>query len=346
MELKGLTSAGWLARREHLPGCLAVRIQVFRNLAGIPFFSKMSDQHRQEVLAVMTGKIAKEPEFKDWRIAEWSRLSDPEREYLIEEGLVSHEFNDYPGLAIAVCPEKPLCIIINGPNHFAIQSWAETLPAARAEAERIDDGLLKGINPAFDRRIGFLTSTHDYAGNGLKLTALLHLPAARRMNDLGRTRDLLLREMLDLVSIGTDPVRPADIYILKNAGEKYFGQTEEEAFKDFQERIDALIRIETGARSSASEKEQAQFGDEAWRSFGILRYAGSLDQLETFHFLSLCLWGVEMGLFKLKKEILKELFVWSQSGHLSALYDPEVVREKGNAIRATLIRERLFNERQ
>ena len=176
------SSADWLkARGPGYPLVLSSRARLARNLEGIPFPCAASDDEleraRGMVLEAVSRKVAED---RDWDIKFAEELSRDELAMMTEEHLTSRSFSERTGgKAVALNWKDGRSVTVNEEDHVRIQA---IMPGAQfmkvwQTADRIDSCMEEEVQYSFDQELGYLTSCPSNVGTGLRVSAMLHLPA-------------------------------------------------------------------------------------------------------------------------------------------------------------------------
>lgn len=240
---------------------ISCRVRVLRNLAEYPFLDACSEAHRveiqqrlraacegvTEVTWVAPGQ-ALPPEAERWRMRLLRDLmpEDP------EIGLDSQE------------QETRLWLLAQDHLMIEVERTDHDLAGAWSTASEIDDHVERQLPIAFSRRWGYLTSSPADVGTGLRVSALLHLPALAITGQIGQVFRSLPRANL----VGRClPAEPGAAWPSPPAGEGLttglfrignqatLGFTEEELIQQVSSVLPMLIRLEQQARRSLLEQE-------------------------------------------------------------------------------------------
>ncbi len=324
---------------------ISSRIRLARNLEGMPFpvaaKIEILNQARGAIeLAVRNTACFK----KDPVVFELEKLSELDKQVLLERRLVSEEFiEDGQGAGIAVSDDEIFGIMINEEDHMRIQAMkpgcqlSEVWDAVNA----VDDKLSEELPFAFDSNLGYLTSCPTNVGTGMRASVMLHLPG------------LVLAEQVDAVIHGVSKLGLAVRGIFgegsNNLGNLFqvsnqstLGESEAQIIERLDAVIKQVISHEKNARHSMLEKKQNFLLDHVGRAYGVLRHAYRISSDETLNSLSALRLGVDMGMFSsVDIQTVNELFVIIQPAHLQKYAKRELDSEERDTYRASLVRDRL-----
>ena len=324
---------------------VSVRIRVARNLAGFPFTGRASDSQRQEVLQMVTHAPlgAEFPDGLAW--VNMIQASAQERQLLVERHLVSKHFaqSTLPR-ALGLGHSEQLGVMVNEEDHLRIQS---ILPGFRLNeafdlARSFDQALEETIDFAFHQRWGYLTACPTNVGCGIRLGAMLHLPALRYSGEIERVKraakDLHLA-VRGYYGEGTDAI--GNFYQVSN--QVTLGASEEELLQHFRDEvIPKLIDYERTARQMLLEKNRPLIEDKVYRARATLKVARLLGAEEATKLLSTLRFGISSGLLhNLSIETVEQLLLQVQPAHLAQMDPFAAEEEKGRLSRAILVRRAL-----
>lgn len=324
---------------------VSVRIRVARNLAGFPFTGRASDAQRQEVLQMITraplgGAF---PDGLAW--VNMNQASLQERQLLVERHLVSKHFAESAlPRALGLGHNEELGVMVNEEDHLRIQSILPgfRLDEAFALARSFDQALEETVDFAFHQRWGYLTACPTNVGCGIRLGAMLHLPALRYSGEIERVKraakDLHLA-VRGYYGEGTDAI--GNFYQVSN--QVTLGTSEEELLQHFRDEvIPKLVDYERTARHMLLDKNRPLVEDKVYRARATLKVARLLGAEEATKLLSTLRFGIATGLLhNLSLERVEQLLLQVQPAHLAQLDPFAAEEEMGRLSRANLVRRSL-----
>ena len=324
---------------------ISSRIRLARNLAGMPFLSRCSDEQKGEVEqrirhAVLQAAIAREMFYVDIAAAR-----ELDRQLLVERHLISRQHAEagHPR-GVAVSGSETIAIMISEEDHLRIQVLRSGLQMAEAidEINRVDDLLEESLSFAFHSRYGYLTACPTNVGTGLRVSVMLHLPALKMTGEINKAfqaaKDMRLA-IRGLYGEGTEA--SGDFFQVSN--QTTLGKSEEQIIREFCEQIiPAFIEYEQRARRALAAKRTAALDDKTHRALSLLRSARVISSEETMYLLSLVRMGVNLGRIQdVGLTTINELFLLTQPAHLQKILNQELTPEQRGEARATYIRRRL-----
>jgi protein arginine kinase len=117
------------------------------------------------------------------------------------------------------------------------------------------------------------------------------------------------------------------------------GQSAEEMRDNLKRVTGQITDQERQARQSLANEEPIEPFDQVWRSYGMLRYARSVDTTEALETLSHVRLGVDLGWIEEPDlRTIDGLMVLTQPAHLNETHEGDLNAEERDRIRATRLR--------
>jgi protein arginine kinase len=323
------------------------RIRLARNISGFPFLSRATESQRKEILRLICSTIdntAIGPKSSFFDIEE---TPDLDREILVERHLISRQHAGAQGSrGVAVSDEETVAVMINEEDHLRIQSLRSglQLQAAWEELRLLDNALESQVDYAFHSRFGYLTACPTNVGTGIRVSAMLHLPAIKLSEQLQKVfraaKDMQVA-VRGLFGEGTDA--QGDFYQISN--QTTLGKSEEEIIQEFETVvIPGIVEYEKRARDLLVNERTSLLDDKVWRAVGLLENARAVSTEETLNLLSHLRMGINLGrLSNIDIRTVNELFLQMQPAHLQKMSGEELTSEQRGVIRAECIRKKFSN---
>lgn len=157
---------------------VSTRVRLARNIEGIPFPSKMNDEHKKVLFDNIKSAIKNINTF-NLKFILLSDIPENERFALVERHIISKEFaNNSKNRAIVISEDESIAIMIGEEDHIRIQVVKPGFCPEEAFkiANQIDDEISKNVKFSFDNQLGYLTECPSNLGTGIRVSAMLHLP--------------------------------------------------------------------------------------------------------------------------------------------------------------------------
>lgn len=327
---------------------ISTRIRFARNLRDYPFPCRLSDEKKCRVAslvkeAVLDSHSAISDRF---RYIQMSELTQEEAVSLVERHLVSPEFiSDRQGRGLLLLDDESVSIMINEEDHIRIQVIKDdmNLEAAYDLADKIDTLLDEQLNFAFNDKLGYLTQCPTNIGTGMRASLMMHLPALKESNAIGRISSSLSKLGLTIRGLYGEGTQPRGaVYQLSN--QVSLGISEQEAINNLRDIASQLITQERTAREALSKNIVIK--DKICRSFGILQYARLLSNDECMQLLSNLRFGIETGLIgNIDFYTINRLFIEIQPATLMKNIGKKLTPQERDRIRAELVRTALLRKK-
>ena len=172
---------------------LSTRIRLARNVASLPFGSRLSRDQREQ-LDTQVQQALETIHLGDNSLS-FLRLDDMdpvERQALVEQHEISPDFAKNPdGRLLVLSQDGSISIMVNEEDHLRIQVLHSGLALKEAYelCNRLDDVLDSQLGFAFDRKLGYLTACPTNLGTGLRASVMLHLPGLQQQKMISRLAD-------------------------------------------------------------------------------------------------------------------------------------------------------------
>ncbi|MDR3077449.1 MAG: protein arginine kinase [Planctomycetota bacterium] len=323
---------------------VSTRVRLARNLAGRKFPTHPDQSERRSVLDEVRAAIMSLPGDCEFIWREMETESQLERRLLVESHMISREMADGSGpRAIAVSQSKCLVVMVNEEDHLRVQCLLPGLVVREAydRVNLFDDLLSERLEFAFDSRYGYLTSCPTNVGTGLRVSAMLHLPAlvmTRHIEKVFRAVYEMRMAVRGFYGEGTDAL--GELYQISN--QVTCGRSEDDILGDMEAAVNAIIKYETRARSELATAEKVKLEDRVWRSWGALSHARTMSSEEAMGHLSSIRLGVAMGVMDgAGVPELERLFLYCQPAHLQQLAGQELDSGVRDVLRAKFLRGNL-----
>lgn len=329
---------------------ISSRIRLARNLADFPFISRTTETDRDEIEAIIHGRIEElqdaDKVSPDALYVNVGRLQDVDRQFLVERQLISRELADSEGArAVVIDQSERYSVMINEEDHLRIQVMQSglNLQSAWKQINEIDDLIEEKVTYAYSERLGYLTACPTNVGTGVRVSVMLHLPAlviTRQIEKVFRSLQKINLAVRGLYGEGSQAT--GDFYQISN--QITLGMTEEDLTKKVGDVVPMLIDYERQARDFLVRESHETLHDRVSRAFGILRTAQTISSEETMHLLSSVRMGINLGLIgDLEIPTVNKLFIHTQPAHLQKMSGVELDTSDRNIERATYLRRHLNN---
>ncbi len=324
------------------PVVLSSRIRLARNLIGCPFPDRASSAQRRDVLAKCERQISAVERFRLHEFFEVEKLSDLEKQVLVERHLVSRELCEARGGAgVVISPDESCSVMINEEDHLRIQFLKAgfNLKTLWKTVNAFDSALEESLDFAFSPEFGYLTACPTNLGTGLRASVMMHLPGlviAGQMERVIRAVSQLGITVRGYLGEGSE----ATGHVFQISNQQTLGETEEGILERLGNVLKTIREHESNARGKFLEEKRSQMLDKIGRAVGLLGNAHVISSNESMNLLSLTRLAVDFGL--LPEECRPEvdrLFIECQPGHIQYAAETGIAPEDRDVLRAGRLRE-------
>lgn len=347
MKLLDFLSPPTQAARRSGPGdriVMSSRVRLARNLAGHPFPGWAKKNDRIQVCERIREAVVRQPRMRDGFVASLETLSALDKQILVERHLISREHAAKGvGSALALSRDEQLCVMINEEDHLRMQALLPgcQLKEAWTAMDELDTGLEQDLDYAFSHTLGYLTACPTNVGTGIRVSAMLHLPALvldEQITQIIQAVNKLGLAVRGLYGEGTEAL--GNVFQVSN--QMTLGESESEIVERLTKVVAQIIEHEENARARLLERRPKMVFNHIGRAYGILANAHSVSSKEAINLLSLLRLGVDLGLLPdLHRPQVDELFMLSQPAHLQLRHADKLSAEERDVLRADMLREAL-----
>lgn len=347
MELDELitTSGEWLrGTGPESDVVVSSRIRLARNVVGYPFPPHAEEKVRNEVNDLLRGEISELSVGPPLSYVSVSDLAKVDRQFLVERQLISREHAESQGpRGACIGRQETVSLMINEEDHLRMQVLRSgyAMDDCWNEINRIDDELEQRVSFAFNDDFGYLTSCPTNAGTGMRVSVMLHLPALVMTKEIQKVFQAMHKMSLAVRGLyGEGSQAMGDFYQISN--QVTLGKSEEMIIQNVKRVIPDVLSYERKARQALIKEDRQRLHDQVSRAMGILSSARQISSEETMELLSSVRMGINLGLVDdLGIATVNELCIQTQPAHLQKIRGEFLESSERNAVRATLIRERL-----
>lgn len=322
------------------------RIRLARNWNEYPFPSKLSDEDGGEMIKKLETGLANlgELDGRLYQCLPLDELNDLDRIALKERRILNDTMvvKKSPA-AIMVSETEDTSLVFNGADHIRMQVIASGLHLEELwkRADQIDDYINTRFDYSFDEKYGYMTSYPTNVGTGLRAAVMIHLPTL----SLGRKFNNLIGDMGRFGALvkgisGEGTENYGALYEISNL--KTLGRSEKELVDLVNKVACQLNNQECQVRAMSLKNHRLEREDEAYKSYGVLKYARRLAMKDAMVFLSQLMAGIHDGLIVTQEPCsIYRLMLGIQPANLQKLSDKPLGKEELDVARAVYLRESL-----
>lgn len=317
------------------------RIRIARNLSGIAFPVKMTDEERIKLNGQVKNavKAINDPLVSSLKFIDLSTVPEFEIAAMVERNVISAQFaKNVSNKAILLNEDETLCVMIGEEDHVRIQVVLSGLNLQNAydiayKTERLLDSVL---HFAFNERLGYLTACPTNLGTGLRAGVMLHLPVLEAENSVSLLADNIGKIGFTVRGIyGEGSRSKASMYQISN--QITLGIDEKTAIDNLNAITKQIVEQERQRRSTFNK---TNLEDIVWRAYGNLKFARILSSEEMFKEVSKIKLGLSMGIIEMEESLPLKILIETQPNMLMRTFGA-LSPEERDIKRADIIREML-----
>jgi protein arginine kinase len=337
--------ADWIAQSGPEEDCVIhTQATLVRNLADFPFPERCSEDEKAAVEERVLAALDQSEVFASGQYFPISELNLQETRLLMERHLMSPWLAEGQGArGVFLSEDQCLSVMVNERDHVRITALASGLKALDAwtRLSEADDALALTLDFSFDEKQGYLSSSLDELGTGLRVSGLVHLPGLTLAGRIMPLEQSVRKNHHSLTgAYGEIGKAPGYLYVVGNRGT--LGRSEEEIVYHFRTAVGDAVSQERDARASIMKEESLPaLADRVGRALGIARGARVLEFQEALDLLSALRLGAATGQIEsISVQQLNELLVLAQSAHIESRLGEESDHLALSTARASLFRQR------
>jgi len=322
----------------------STKVRLARNLQNHRFSISSTSDEKERIFSELVDDMSSVDTFNNGYLFDMKKLSSLEKEFLIERHLVSYNLcfkSDNSGAMID--NKEKVSVMLNEEDHLSIQGFACGLQLFEIFdfLNLLDDEIGMRVEYAFDRDFGYLTTSPENVGTGLRASAIIHLPALVITREVERIVRKMRKKNLFMNGLYEKSNEVKGNLFQISSGVS-FGKTEGTILNLVTEGIKDIVKAERDAREVLVKNARVQMEDKIWRAYGILRYAHLLTSDEVINLSSAVRLGVGLGIIRdVTLQQLNKMLIYVQPGHLQLFYgkkmnDYERDQERGRFVKEIL----------
>ncbi|MDD6196787.1 ATP--guanido phosphotransferase [[Clostridium] aminophilum] len=325
---------------------VASRVRLVRNWDEYRFPSKLADEEADEMVRRLKDLFRDLPDRdgKDYDYHSFRSLKEIDRIALQERRHLNKTLVDKktPG-GIILSEDERVGLVLNADDHIRLSVLHEGagLEECWEEADRLDDYINEKIYYAFNEKYGYMTAYPTNVGTGMKASVLLHLPSLNASQRFQGFMSDMSRFGVGVRGVyGRGKENYGDLYEIYN--QKTLGVTEQEILDRVGYVAGQVADQERKIRTGTLQKHHLMMEDEAYKAYGVLKYARKLSVKEAMIFLSHVRCGTEDKLLTLSSPVsIYSIMIGVQPANLQRSAQKPLDQDELAMERARYVREKL-----
>jgi protein arginine kinase len=334
--------AAWLASEGPAGIVVSSRIRLARNIEGLAFPGWAGDEECVRILEQVWEMLQGIECLSPCLPVNLASLNAVDRDFLRERHLISNDLaQKTQGSGVVVRSDERLSVMVNEEDHLRLQALRPglQLKALWTEINDLDSQIAQRIHFAFSPSLGYLTACPTNVGTGLRVSAMLHVPGLRLINEIDPIVKGLTKIGLAVRGLqGEGTEASGNMFQISN--QMTLGESESVIIDRLERIVAEVAQHEANARIRLQEQRGAYVEDFVGRAYGILCHARVLNSREALDMLSALRFGCELDMIKgLQVAEVNRLVLYSMPGHLQKSEGRIIPPDERDYVRARLVRE-------
>ncbi|MCL2026147.1 MAG: hypothetical protein FWG92_05005 [Leptospirales bacterium] len=299
---------------------LSTRVRLARNVMGFLFPHKGSAAEAAYIISLFE-KFAVSINGGNGNFVRLKGLDKNTKRMLRESNIITLETEISDKSAVFF--DDDYSILVNEEDHIRIQVVYPGLQLKEAfeKADKIDDELNAFIPYSFSTDYGYLTACPTNLGTGMKVSAMLHLPALGIKKSV---QSISTRIQNDGAAISGTIIKNGssmgNIYQVFN--KVSLGLSEIDIIELMDGIISEIVHAEDEARDELFANSRSEIEDMVWRSYAIVSSARRMSYYEAMEHLLNIRFGIILAFIKeISLALVNNLMINIQPAHLSQIFD-------------------------
>lgn len=316
---------------------VASKVRLARNIEGYRFSEKLDESDRADLLQHLKDDL----EELDLNYVDLSSLTSEQKMMLREHRVINSSIaGRKEPMGLFLSEDESVSVLIGGDDHIRMQCLkaGSFLRKELQTMDGLDDEINEKFDYAYHDHYGYLTAFPTNMGTGMRASVVLHLPLISRERDFKQLGEELSRMGIRMKGVFGDV--PADNYgqLYRLSNQRTLGLTEMEILENVERFALQLAEQERRAENDMLKNHKGDIEDEAYKSYGILKYARKLSLKESLIYLSQVRLGMANGILQTREPVcIYSLMIQAQPGSLADWAGRSLGEDEVQVMRARMI---------
>jgi len=279
---------------------LTTRVRLARNIEGVPYAMKMSEENDKKVLGLVKNAVnGCCGTASDMKVCDMRDIPPNLAISMAETYLISPEFAaSKRARAVLVNADESISVMINEEDHIRLQVLGSGLcfESCLETAMELDQMISERVKYDFDQNLGYLTHCPTNLGTAMRASAMLHLPATTENGRMSAIINAAGKVGIAIRGMHGEGTR-ADGALYQISNSFSIGQDEREIIIRLCGTVEQIIEAERKARNAMGLADMTGLRDRALRAYGILTSCARISYGEAVGLLSDLRLGASMDVF-------------------------------------------------
>lgn len=263
---------------------ISTQVSLVRNAKGYPFSIKLNDKRALSITSAVYDAVNAKGNFKLYNLSE---ISENKTQMFLEKRLISTRCATSNNGGLVLSDDESVAVQLFGTEHIKIQANADgyDIKTAIDKANYIDDLISAKIKYAYSDKLGYLTSSLESVGTGMRVNVRLFLPGLYLTDSIQSVISALSRINVALSAVSKTDNSDGYVYVLSSV--HTLGITETEIEQKIKTAVENVLAYEERAREKLIKENEIALKDKIMRSYGIATNCYKMSESEMFSLLSL-----------------------------------------------------------
>ena len=317
---------------------ISTRVRFARNLSEYPFPARLDEKARIQMIDTVSGSLS------DYGCERFTADEKMKLRSYMEMHFVSPEFASSDRARALLSGENDrVKIMVCEEDHLRIQSIVAGFEPKKAYeyASKADDRICEKLKIAYSEKYGYLTACPTNLGGGMRVSAMLCLPALTVKNLIPSYEQAMSKMGITIRGLyGEGSKSSGCLYQISNRAS--LGIDESEILKLITDVVKKLVEAERTARRNVFELRTDALTDKISRSVGLLKNAHVLSSAEFNSGFADIKMGLSVGILSgITDEKMSEILVAVQPATISMTREGLDSDSARDVARAKLVRDML-----
>lgn len=300
---------------------LSTRVRFARDLANFPFPVKFKDDDAQRVRTLVFDSFSHFSDPDCYQAVLTSDLDEMGRQILCERGVLERSTPISDGTGIVIKTDGTISCLVNDNDHVRISSFVAGFDGKKAFdlCKAVDDEMQNSVQFAASYDWGFLTSSLNDCGSGMKVSCRVHLPTLSFTEKIGELfKELSEKNIVIKDCYGVGGLKSSSLgFFYQISTKSAQSGSEIEQMANLLAAVKYLTEQERKCRENILFEKPTEVRDLIYRTYARLKFSFLVPLREAIESISLVKWGKNLGLFSgIEDSELSAMLYRVMEGHL------------------------------
>lgn len=330
---------GWIREdNQYRDIFVKTKIRLMRNVADFPFPKQANNTKRKIFLNKIEWLFKNSDVFNGFDLISFDKVPLKVKYLFLEKGFLNKE-PEKEGKSILINKKGDLSIIINEDDHFQLQKINSGFEFENSliELYKLEDKLSEYFNLAFDSNIGYLTSSLENLGFGIRITFWVHLPGLFQEDEISSLIRSLKSSKAYVKEIYKEENYPIGSLFEVSINEGL--TSSKRLISKINKIVEKIIYEEKEARNILLNERKIIIEDTIYKSLGLIIYSKILSFRGALELLFNLRLGSSLNIISIPLKLIDVLTIFIHPNHMQLRYGRELSSKELEILRANLLRD-------